>query len=116
MEKLPAAVGVFALLLGEEKGHQSEQTSITRFPVSDFTKDEDADNDCQEVDQGKSFWRYSNNGKEGIFNPPVPFRLRFELLLFALLPILGHIWTLFGSMGTLSHLHLHPHKNLVYFG
>ena len=70
MEKLPAAVGVFALLLGEEKGHQSEQTSITRFPVSDFTKDEDADNDCQEVDQGKSFWRYSNNGKEGIFNPP----------------------------------------------
>ena len=54
MEKLPA-VGVFALLLGEEKGHQSEQTSITRFPVSDFTKDEDADNDCQEVDQGKSF-------------------------------------------------------------
>ena len=55
MEKLPAAVGVFALLFGEEKGHQSEQTSITRFPFSGFTRDEDADNDCQEVDQGKSF-------------------------------------------------------------
>ena len=66
--------------------------------------------------KAKAFEDTQTMGRKVFSTPPVPFRLRFELLLFTMLPILGHIWTLFGSMGTLSHLHLHPHKNLVYFG